>query len=179
MTIQGLNTMNDRQLLLLGILRQQEMHGYQLYDFIERALAPCTDMKKATAYYMLNKMAEEGWISEEQTQEGNRPPRKVYQITRQGEQVFQDLLHENLSMHNPTTFPGDIGMAFLDTLQPAKALKLLQKRRAQLTKALEEAQEVPRHGGSLQLVIEHQKHHLAAELTWLDKIIAQRQEAAA
>ena len=26
----------ERQLLLLGLLRNQEMHGYQLFEFIER-----------------------------------------------------------------------------------------------------------------------------------------------
>lgn len=54
----------ERKLLLLGILRQQEMHGYQLYEFIERDLAACTNLTKPTAYYLLNKMAEDNWIVE-------------------------------------------------------------------------------------------------------------------
>ena len=79
----------DRKLLLLGLLRQQEMHGYQLYEFIERELSFCTDLKKPTAYYLLNKMAERGWIVEEQSQEGKRPPRKVFRLTAQGEAAYQ------------------------------------------------------------------------------------------
>ena len=29
----------DRELLLLGLLRRSDMHGYQLHEFIERDLA--------------------------------------------------------------------------------------------------------------------------------------------
>ena len=47
----------DDKLLLLGILRRQEMHGYQLFEFIDRDLAACTNLKKPTAYYLLNRMA--------------------------------------------------------------------------------------------------------------------------
>jgi DNA-binding PadR family transcriptional regulator len=60
----------ERKLLLLGILRQQEMHGYQLFDFIEQGLSTCTNLTKPTAYYLLKQMAEEGWIVVEHSQEG-------------------------------------------------------------------------------------------------------------
>ena len=71
----------ERKLLLLGLLRQQEMHGYQLYEFVDRYLSTCTDMKKSTAYFLLNKMGQDDWIAEEVSQEGSRPPRRVYRLT--------------------------------------------------------------------------------------------------
>ena len=162
----------ERKLLLLGLLRQQEMHGYQLFEFIERDLASCTDLTKPTAYYLLNKMAEDGWISEETSQEGNRPPRKVYRLTALGESEFQRLLRENITRFSPASFPGDIGLAFLDNLPGGEALALLQKRCAALKSALQAAQAVPVHRGSLQWVIQHQVRHLTTELAWLDEIIA-------
>ena len=48
----------ERQLLLLGLLRREDMHGYRLNEFIERDMAFCTDVKKPTAYYLLDKLAE-------------------------------------------------------------------------------------------------------------------------
>lgn len=66
----------NRRLILLGVLRQQEMHGYQLLEFINNTLTTCTDIKKPTAYYLLKKMHEEGLISQETVQAGNRPDRK-------------------------------------------------------------------------------------------------------
>jgi DNA-binding PadR family transcriptional regulator len=163
----------ERKLLLLGLLRQQEMHGYQLYEFIERDLASCTDLKKPTAYYLLGKMAQEGWMSEEQTQEGNRPPRTVYRLTSAGEEAFLSLLKDNLSSFIPANFPGDAGLAFLDVLGAEEAIALLGERRSAMVAALKKLRSAPSHHGSLQLVIRHQERHLEAELEWLDEVIDQ------
>jgi DNA-binding PadR family transcriptional regulator len=161
----------DNKLLLLGLLRKQEMHGYQLNEFIERDLAFCTDIKKPTAYYLLNKMTADGLILEEVVQAGNRPPRRVFHLTAQGEQAFQALLRENLSAFTPTYFPGDLGLAFLDELSPQEALELIQNQRDTLVKELEKTQTVPVHQGSIQLVVEHRRRYLQNELEWLDGII--------
>ncbi len=162
----------DRELLLLGLLRQQEMHGYRLHEFINRGMAFCTDLKKPTAYFLLDKMAEAGWITQEETQTGNRPTRRVYRLTKKGEAEFQRLLRENLNSHAPARFTGDIGLAFLDALEPNEALELLVQRRAALADALASAEAVPEHEGTLQLVVEHQARHLATELEWLDEVVA-------
>jgi len=161
----------ERKLLLLGILRQQEMHGYQLFEFIERSMAICTDLTKPTAYHLLNKMAEDGWISEEQNYDGNRPPRKVFRLTQQGEVEFQRMLRENLAAYAPVNFPGDIGLAFLDNLPLEQGLDLLHTRREALAGTLEEARAIPGHRGSLQWVIQHHVSFLEHELTWLDELI--------
>ena len=105
----------DRKLLFLGLLRMQEMHGYQLNDFIDAYLAVCVDVKKPTAYYLLNKIHEDGWISVEEHQEGNRPVRRIYSITPKGESAFQELLRANLSTFTPVQFGGDIGLAFMES----------------------------------------------------------------
>lgn len=165
----------ENKLLLLGILRRQEMHGYQLYEYIDQGLAACTDLKKPTAYYLLNKMAQDGWISEETTQEGNRPLRKVYRLTEKGETEFQRLLRQNLAGYTAPTFSGDMSLAFMDELEPAEATRLLQERRAALAEALAAAQAAPIHHGSVQFVLEHQRYHLASELAWLDNLIAKLQ----
>ncbi len=162
----------DHKLLLLGLLRRQGMHGYQLFEFIDRDMAVCTDLKKPTAYYLLNKMAEDGWIAETLEQEGNRPPRRVYRLTPRGETEFQRLLHANLASNPPVYFPGDIGLAFLDSLDPLQAHTLLRQRRQTLAGELEGAKDVPAHAGSLHLVIEHRARHLRAELEWLDEVLA-------
>ena len=165
----------DEKLLLLGILRRHEMHGYQLYEFIDRDMGACIEIKKPTAYYLLNKMAQDGWLSEAQAQEGNRPPRTVYRMTELGEQVFQALLRQNLAAFSSTSFPGDIGLAFMDEMPPAVALELLRQRRQALESALQAAGAAPRHPGSLQWMLEHQARHLGAELEWLDAVLADLQ----
>jgi DNA-binding PadR family transcriptional regulator len=161
----------ERKLLLLGLLRQHQMHGYQLFEFIEKSLATCTDLKKPTAYYLLNKMAEDGWISEAEMQAGHRPPRRVYSLTARGQEEFERLLRLNLAGPEPAYLTGDTGLAFLDSLAPPEAAGLLRQRRAQLAGSLADVQAAPRHQGSLQLVIDHRVRHLQAEIAWLDEII--------
>ncbi|MGQ9815504.1 MAG: PadR family transcriptional regulator [Candidatus Roseilinea sp.] len=163
---------DERELLLLGILRQQDMHGYQLHEFIDTNLAVCADLKKATAYFLLDKMAAKGWVTFEQAQEGNRPPRRVYRITPAGERAFHDMMRANLATYAPARFSGDVGLAFIDALKPAEAAQLLRRRRAAMAEALSALQSTPDHAGGAQLIIDHQRRHLAAELEWLDEVIA-------
>jgi DNA-binding PadR family transcriptional regulator len=161
----------EPKLLLLGLLRQHGMHGYRLYEFIERDLSICTDLKKSTAYYLLGKMAEDGWIEEKQAQEGNRPPRRVYTLTGHGEAEYQRLLRQNLSTYTPAFFTGDAGLAFIDSLDWQEARDLLIERRQRTADALADMEAAPVHAGSLQYVIDHRRRHLQAELEWLDALL--------
>lgn len=168
----------DRELLLLGLLRRSDMHGYQLHEFIERDLAICTDLKKPTAYFLLDKLTRLGWIGQHEEREGNRPPRRVYHITAEGEIQFQRLLRENLSQPSMTRFGGDIGLIFADSLAAADVVALLERRRGVLAADLAAAQAAPVHAGALHLVIEHRIVHLESELGWLDTVIARFTAAA-
>jgi DNA-binding PadR family transcriptional regulator len=161
----------ERELLLLGLLRQHEMHGYQLADFINNNLASCTDLKKPTAYHLLDKMEERGWLTSIASSDNNRPTKKVYQISLAGEAAFQDLLRQNLATYMGATFGGNIGLAFMDALPTEEALQLLENRRSQLANELLAMQAVPAHHGSMALVIEHQLYHLQSEVHWLENLI--------
>lgn len=167
-----------RELLLLGVLRHKQMHGYELHEFINRDLAFCTDIKKPTAYHLLQKMAEQGWISEipESNPPTNRPPRTVYQLTPAGEAVFLDYLRQNLATYSPSYFNGDVGIAFIEALPAEESSNLLEQRKTELHTALTILSNHPRdeiHSkGGMSLIIEHQKRHLQAEIAWLDDVIA-------
>ena len=161
-----------RELLFLGLLRHQKMHGYQLNEFIQKDLAVCTDIKKPTAYYLLNKMAERGWIEQSSEQIGNRPPRRVYQITIEGEAAFQSLLRESMQQYSPTFFEDDIPLAYLDELETDEAKDLLEKRREILLAELQKMQETAPHPGTVQWMLEHRLRHLETELEWLNEILS-------
>jgi DNA-binding PadR family transcriptional regulator len=119
----------ERELLLLGLLRKREMHGYQLVDFLDTHLGMFFDLKKATAYHLLGKMEERGWVASHEEQEGKRPPRRVYAITPEGEAVFQDLLRASLPVHRPAAFPGNVPILFMDALPSHELEDLLDERR--------------------------------------------------
>lgn len=158
----------DPKLLLLGLLRRQEMHGYLLFEYIGRVLSTCTDLKKPGAYYLLGRMARDGWIEEHLEQAGNRPPRKVYRLTPIGEAVFQQQARAALAGYSPPESSFDAGLAFADALPPDEAYSLLQQRRTAIAAALESVQAAPMHPGSLGRLIERQVKLLNADLDWTD-----------
>ena len=173
--------MDERTLLLLGMLRIQSQHGYQLNEFIEHNLARVTDMKKPTAYALLDRLEQSGAISARLEQEGNRPPRKVYAITAQGEQLFRRLLRETLASAEPYVIAGDIGVMFLDALPLDEALALLEQRLASVREQVAALERIPAHkmGMGVDLAIEHQAVLLRADEAWLSSLIERlaRQQA--
>jgi len=165
--------MDERTLLLLGILKSQSLHGYQINEFIDKNLSRITSMKKATAYSILDKLNTAGFISVREDQEGNRPPRKVYSITPAGEEEFYLLLRGNLSEQDTTSFKGDIGLMFMDHLSKEEAIDCLMLRLNGLTEQIEELRQTPKHNFSrgIDLSIEHHLVCKQAERDWLKSVI--------
>ena len=153
------------------------MHGYQLHEAIASHLGTGVRLTKPTAYRLLSRMTENGWVTFREQSEGNRPPRRVYSITTKGESAFQQRLRASLGNYQLLDFTSHIGLAFLDQLPAQEALDLLRSRKAQVRDLLESMQQYDRHPGSLQLTIDHQACLLAAEQDWLDGLIAQRDGA--
>ena len=164
---------DDRALLLLGVLMNQSQHGYQINDFIERALCEVATMKKPTAYALLDRLASAGHISVHSEQEGNRPPRKVYSITASGRALFAALLRENLAAFDAPTFAGDIGLMFLNYLPLPDAIAALQERLARIETLLSATVRVPPHANlTIDLAFDHLTALRRADRDWLRATIA-------
>jgi hypothetical protein len=102
-------------------------------------------------------------------QQGNRPPRKVFTVTRSGRALFADLLQQNLATLDAPAFAGDIGLMFLNHLPLPEALNCLRQRLARLDALLAESATVPPHGGSLtlDLALDHVTTLRRADRDWL------------
>ncbi len=167
----------ERKLLLLGLLRKQEMHGYQINELIDAHLGSSIQLKKPTVYKLLGSMVDDGWIQYHEEQAGNYPTRRVYRITREGEGAFQQLLRQNLADYSPVSFLGSIGIVYLDALPGEEAAALLRKRREEVERFAQKIRDDEQHGGGFQLMLSYHLSHLKAELEWLDKVIRQLQPA--
>lgn len=169
--------MEERALILLGILMAQSQHGYQINEFIEKNLSNMTDMKKATAYNMLEKLSALGHIDVHIEQEGNRPPRKVYSVNEEGTQYFLELLRRNLESMGKKNDPIDIGLMFLDYLPLEEAIVCLEARLSKLYKRIAYQEKVPSHGSGsgVDLSIERNLVMLQAECEWLTSVISRLQ----
>lgn len=159
----------ERELLLLGLLRKREMHGYQLSEFMETHLALFFDIKKATAYSLLGRMEKKGWVTSREEQEGKRPPRRVFAITPEGEALFQDLLRGALPEYRRPAFPGNVPMLFMDALPHEELHDLLDLRRNAIRErmvALETHLDHVAHP-----LFDHQLLVLRAEKQWVEDLL--------
>ena len=161
--------MDERALLLLGMLRAQSQHGYQINEFIERNLSRVTDMKKPTAYAILDRLAMHPHVA---------VAREVYSITEHGERAFEELLRKTLARADRFFAPGDIGLMFLTQLPGAEAVALLEQRLADLDEQRASYKRAPRHDYDLgaRLAIERILLHLEAERGWLTDTITMLRE---
>lgn len=162
----------ERKLLLLGLLRSQEMSGYQLNELIDSHMRASVQLKKPTAYRLLSKMASDGWITYTEERRGNRPLRRVYAITPEGEATFQQLLRDSLADYSPAEFRSTISLAFLDVLPAEERSSLLRKRHSVVENLLQTALTHGDDHGGFRLLIEHQIRHLSTDLEWLSEVIA-------
>lgn len=164
----------EYRLLILGILMSVEMHGYQLHETIEAHLGNGIQLKKPTLYKLLNTLHEDGWLSASDEEGERKQTRRVYSVTDVGKAQFLTLLKQSLADYKPADFTEHIAIGYLDYLSTAEAIALLETRHEKLAAILAETVALPDHGdGSLQLVIDHQRHHLQSEMDWLNKVIAQ------
>ncbi len=164
----------SHRLLVLGMLRMQDMHGYQLAEVIETHFDDDVHIKKSTMYDTLRRLAEEGLVDSHEEREGNRPPRTVYSLTPLGAQEFADLLKGSVATYDSPFSYGDVGLMFLDVLPDDERDMLLSERRNTLARIAESHGHGSSHGGTMDLAGERIALLLDAEIQWLDDVLARR-----
>lgn len=80
---------------LLGFLHQGPIHGYQLHQQLcdPAGLKQIWYLKQAQLYALLGKLEEAGYLTASVQQQETRPARRVFQITRTGQEAFQNWLY--------------------------------------------------------------------------------------
>ncbi|WP_054949996.1 PadR family transcriptional regulator [Numidum massiliense] len=166
--------MDERVLLILGLLMNQSQHGYQINDFIEKNLGRVSGMKKATAYALLKRLHKSGHVDVTVEKGDNRLQRHVYSITEKGKKAFFELLRDGLAHVEATTPSGDIGLLFCDHLPREEVIHYLTQRRDYLTELIEKYERAPRHsfGMGVALTVSHRITLFKADRDWLDETIA-------
>lgn len=167
--------MDERELLVLGLLKVQSQHGYQINEFIERNLGRVSDMKKSTAYTLLKRLNQSGYVDVSVEQDGNRPLKQVYSINKSGEAKFLELLKTALSHAEDVTPSGDIGIMFMDHLSNTEIVECLNERLQKIQSMLTVYENMPKHGHGIGIdfSIQHRILLLTTELNWLKQQIEQ------
>src|SRR5581483_289170 len=120
--------MSASELLLLGLLEQQDMHGYKLHEFLEHQLHFVTDLKRPPAYRLLEQMYHRGLVEREAERAGRRPERIVYHLTPAGRARFETLLREHLATAERVYHSGNVALLFLERVPEDERVRLLERR---------------------------------------------------
>lgn len=161
-------------LLLLGILRQGPMSGYDLHRFVRAHGTVSADLKKANVYYLLDRLAADGYlhVQAEAGTHGPRGERLLYTLTDLGRARFDELLREVLRSYDTVHTGVDVAVMFLGQLTQAEALSLLEKRRQtiseQRNRIAAEMSEETIHRPTQRIARDHLLCLLDAELAWVE-----------
>lgn len=173
--------MNSTRLFVLGMLaRGGAMHGHQIRRAAQIDRTELwADVKPGSLYGALHRMEAEGVIEALRTeQEGNRPARTVYEITREGQAELTAHRDEALTHTRLRPDPIDLALQFTGDLSQEELQAVLEERRTAL--AAEQASWLrlrsmaePYLSPMDKMTFRHTLLRLETELTWHDELIAQ------
>jgi len=169
----GAPSLDERHLLLLGLLSAQSRHGYEINEFIEQNMGRVSSMKRSTAYALLDRMHRQGLVTMSTKTVGNRPPRKEYSITKEGQEAFYTLLRRKIADLDDAPRSSDIAIMFLDYLSTEESMSLLQARDQKIAKRIAELKQMPKHAraSGVDFTVERTIALLEAERAWLKTAI--------
>ena len=163
--------MSQSELLLLGLIEQHSMHGYEMFEFIDKRLGARSDLTKPTAYRLLEHLHAKGYVSRHAEREGKRPERLVYELTENGRMHLVGLLREQLADSPNVVYPGNIALLFASILSAGDRLELIERRRSAAADRVAQSTAARDHhqpGSAAYLVLDHDLALQSAELQWLD-----------
>ncbi len=168
-----------KRLLLLGLLFERPLTGYEVNRIVAAHGDLYSDLKKSNVYYLLERLAREGLVAvnAEGGARGPRGQRLVYSLTAAGRTELVALLRRELGAYAPPHVGIDIAIMLIDHLPRDEARQLLMTRRRivdqsvrMLESGLGPAAVVPGSAGDHMLML------AGAERRWLERAIRRLQQ---
>jgi DNA-binding PadR family transcriptional regulator len=169
------------ELPVLGLLKEREMHGYELRKQLGAMLGPLWQVSWGSLYPTLRRLAKAGAVEKVDPEPARgrtskSPGRRktVYRVTPAGEQMFSSMLEETGAAVDAEHFT--LKLAFFRYLGPEARLVLLERRRAYLLDRLaqlkanlrEYRERMDAYALSLQ---NHDLFSTESDIAWIDELI--------
>lgn len=120
---------------ILGMLTFAERSGYELRQLIERSIGYFWSPAKSHIYAELRRLVELGWATEREVEQDDRPDKRVYGITEDGQRALREWLND--PEVEPATFKSPLLLKiFFGDLMDPDAL------RTQVAEAKRQAEEM-------------------------------------
>ncbi len=160
---------------LLGFLRGGARHGYAIHQALSdpAGLGPVWRIKLGRLYALLNKLEEAGYLASTTESQGSRPPRKLFQLTAEGEALFLRWIQAPVPHGRALRLEFLIKLYFARLEGEGAAARLLAAQRAQCREWLAVERQIiddetvsgRRYG---RLVHQFRAGQLEAMLSWID-----------
>lgn len=168
------------ELAILGLLKEQELHGYELKKRLVDQLGFASGVSFGSLYPALARLEAAGAVKAVESRPGPAPAaarssrgKKVYGITERGERLFEELLlADTQSADLDRLF--NLRLAFAAYLPADARIGLLERRRAHLTDRLVQLRgrlKAMRDGYARSLA-EHDREAAEHDLTWVERLLA-------
>jgi DNA-binding PadR family transcriptional regulator len=182
------STTTKTDLLLLGLLLDRPMHGYELYQQIQtEGIDDWFNISAAGVYYSLRKLRDQGLVAESQQRTGGSTRKSIYRLTDDGRTNFFAAMEMELASRDQACLEYDLVIYLLNRLPWQRALPRLEERRSFLGEQIDQVRATLAAGHkasapALKLaILEHKLAFLEMEQGWLADVIGgiQRESEAA
>lgn len=120
--------MIEHELLLLGLLKENPKHGYEIKRKIKEILTLFAGVDPKSIYYPLRILEKRGLVIKRTGKSGRRPQRLVYELTENGQSRFDELLTKSFLNFKRPQFSLDLSLYFLHYIRPRIAKRRLRAR---------------------------------------------------
>jgi DNA-binding PadR family transcriptional regulator len=165
-------------LLLLGLLLDRPMHGYELYQQIQaEGIDDWFNVSAAGVYYSLGKMRDQGQVSESRIGGGRSSRKSVYRITEQGRSEFFDAMEGQLSSQEKCFLEYDLAIFLLNKIPRERAIAPMEEHQTYLVEQARQiqssiaAQQDNGRSPNKLAILDHRFRFLEMELNWLADVI--------
>jgi DNA-binding PadR family transcriptional regulator len=181
--IEGYRFTQMLELAILGLLKQQPMHGYQLSRELGESLGGFWRVSYGSLYPTLRRLERDGLVAPVPGQPTGGRRKTVYGISERGERAFLDLLQEAPGDTSTEDARFRVRLAFFRYLPPETRIRLLERRRVALTERLATVDEAIDAGRDEAddyrlAVMEHGRSATEADIAWLDDLISNERDKA-
>lgn len=119
--------LSDIEAAILGLLYEEPQYGYQLEKTIEGwGMRNWTQIGFSSIYYVLKKLEKKELVESKLEKVEGKPSRKVFTITDPGRQAMKEKLKDLLSWNKKLISPFDLGLAYLNYLEPQEVIGCLE-----------------------------------------------------
>ena len=165
------------ELAILGLLKEQPMHGYQLSRELGDSLGGFWRVSYGSLYPTLRRLEKAEAVQSVVDGETRARRKTTYEITEKGEKLFFELLQETPHDNSTEDTKFRVRLAFFRYLPPETRIRLLERRRATLEDRLSTIKDSLRTTRErvdtyTLALMEHGRSATESDIAWLEGLIA-------